>query len=175
MSRFISQFFTLPCHRRSPANVVAHRRFLKARGYSASQAKQMILDCIQWRRTVEDIGIEELYRSIDPFDVRSVPSLLHPFPCVFRNVSDLRRSLLPHSFPDGRVSLRAGQWVSTRYAPRPHFLNAHTTPNQCPASDPSLFKTDKVTLIRFSAYMPLSDLSIVYSSAVPYISRASVR
>lgn len=58
--------------RLAPVNV-AHRRFLKARGYNASHAKQMILDCIQWRRTVEDVGIEELYRSIDPFDVRSAP------------------------------------------------------------------------------------------------------
>ena len=40
----------------------------------------MILECIEWRRTVEDVGIEELYRSIDPFDVRSAPSLLHSFP-----------------------------------------------------------------------------------------------
>ena len=101
--------------RLAPVNV-AHRRFLKARGYSAFQAKQMILDCIQWRRTVEDVGIEELYRTIDPFDVRSAPPLLHSFPCVFRGVSDVRRSLLPHSFLDGRVSLRAGQWVSIRYA-----------------------------------------------------------
>ena len=31
----------------------------------------MVLDCIQWRRTVEDVGIEELYRRIDPFDVRN--------------------------------------------------------------------------------------------------------
>jgi hypothetical protein len=67
-------FWELPRHRPAPVNV-AHRRFLKARGYSASQAKQMILDCIEWRRTVEDVGIEELYRSIDPFDVRSVLSL----------------------------------------------------------------------------------------------------
>jgi hypothetical protein len=43
---------------------------LKARGYNASQAKQMVLDCIQWRRTVEDVGIEALYRRIDAFDVR---------------------------------------------------------------------------------------------------------
>jgi hypothetical protein len=54
-----------------PFPVSAYRRFLKARGYNASQAKQMILDCIHWRRTVEDVGIEELYRRIDPFDVRS--------------------------------------------------------------------------------------------------------
>lgn len=62
---------------------------MKARGYNASQAKQMVLDCIQWRRTVEDVGIEELYRRIDPFDVRSalpsptpVPTLPTPFPSL---------------------------------------------------------------------------------------------
>lgn len=78
-SHFISQIFLeLPRHHPAPVNV-AHRRFLKARGYSASQAKQMILDCIEWRRTVEDVGIEELYRSIDPFDVRSAL----PLSCVF--------------------------------------------------------------------------------------------
>jgi len=112
----------------APVNV-AHRRFLKARGYNASQAKQMILDCIQWRRTVEDVGIEELYRSIDPFGVRSAPSPLHSFPRIVRCVSDLRRSRLLCSFPDGRVSLRAGQWVSIRYAPRPPEC---PTRNQCP-------------------------------------------
>jgi hypothetical protein len=63
-------------HRTTPHRTHRHslgisRRFLKARGYNASQAKQMVLDCIQWRRTVEDVGIEELYRRIDPFDVRS--------------------------------------------------------------------------------------------------------
>jgi len=33
----------------------------------------MILDCVHWRRTVEDVGIEDLYRRIDPYDVRSLP------------------------------------------------------------------------------------------------------
>ena len=130
----------------SPAPVnVAHRRFLKARGYNASQAKQMILECIQWRRTVEDVGIEELYRSIDPFDVRSAPSL-----SLSLGLFSLRLSkriyltsvvlFLPHSFPDGSVYLRAGQWVSIRYAHHltsPPSRNAYTQ-NQCSASDPSL-------------------------------------
>jgi hypothetical protein len=30
----------------------------------------MIQDCQEWRRTVEGVGIDELYRRIDPFDVR---------------------------------------------------------------------------------------------------------
>jgi hypothetical protein len=33
----------------------------------------MILDYIRWRSTVEDVGIEALYRRIDPFDVRRAP------------------------------------------------------------------------------------------------------
>jgi len=124
---FLISFFTLPRHRPAcPLSIQCgtHRRFLKARGYNASQAKQMILDCIQWRRTVEDVGIEELYRSIDPFDVRSAPSRLSRslFFCVFRGVvSDHRRPTFPHSFPDDSVSLRAGLWVSIRYALRPKY------------------------------------------------------
>jgi hypothetical protein len=31
----------------------------------------MIRDCQEWRKTVEDVGIDELYRRIDPFDVRN--------------------------------------------------------------------------------------------------------
>ena len=29
----------------------------------------MFKDCQQWRKTVEGVGIDELYRRIDPFDV----------------------------------------------------------------------------------------------------------
>jgi hypothetical protein len=129
----------------------------------------MILECIQWRRTVEDVGIEELYRTIDPFDVRSAPSLLPSFfPCVFRSVSDPRRSLLPHSFPDGGVSLSAGQWVSIRYAPRLALPKCpHATPNDPYLTPLYIFQTDKVTSLRFlpiCLYLTsLSDLSMIPS------------
>jgi hypothetical protein len=88
----------------------------------------MILDCIQWRRTVEDVGIEELYRSIDPFDVRSAPSLLHSFSLRLSKRIYLTSVVvfLLHSFPDGSVSLRAGQWVSIRYAPHLTLLTRKT-------------------------------------------------
>lgn len=43
----------------------------------------MIIDCIHWRRTVEDVGMEELYRCIDPFDVRCAPPLALPFLEIF--------------------------------------------------------------------------------------------
>ena len=36
------------------------------------QAKKMFKDCQQWRKTVEGVGIDELYKRIDPFDVSSL-------------------------------------------------------------------------------------------------------
>ena len=45
------------------------RRFLRARKYDIKQAKGMLRDCQEWRRTVEGVGIDELYQEIDPFDV----------------------------------------------------------------------------------------------------------
>lgn len=45
------------------------RRFLRARKFDITQSKKMIKDCQEWRRTVEGVGIDELYRRIDPFDV----------------------------------------------------------------------------------------------------------
>ncbi|THH03123.1 hypothetical protein EW146_g10503 [Bondarzewia mesenterica] len=44
-------------------------RFLRARDFDVKTAKKMLVDCLKWRRTVEDIGIDELYRRIDPFDL----------------------------------------------------------------------------------------------------------
>jgi len=38
----------------------------------------MIIDCQNWRRTVEGVGIDELHRKIDPFDVRTFNSLVEP-------------------------------------------------------------------------------------------------
>ena len=45
------------------------RRFLRARRFDLIQSKKMFHDCQQWRKTVEGVGIDELYRRIDPFDV----------------------------------------------------------------------------------------------------------
>jgi hypothetical protein len=45
------------------------RRFLRARKFNFAQTKTMIQDCQEWRRTVEGVGIDELYKRIDPFDV----------------------------------------------------------------------------------------------------------
>ncbi|KAF8501552.1 CRAL-TRIO domain-containing protein [Russula emetica] len=99
MSHFVSQFFSLHylAVALPPVNV-AHRRFLKARGYNASQAKQMILDCIQWRRTVEDVGIEELYRSIDPFDFPGRQCVFESWPMGFHKTDKLGRPIHIQSF-----------------------------------------------------------------------------
>ena len=46
------------------------RRFLRARQYSIPKAKVMIKKCIEWRKTVQGVGIDELYKELDPYDVR---------------------------------------------------------------------------------------------------------
>ncbi|KAG7088446.1 hypothetical protein E1B28_012438 [Marasmius oreades] len=45
------------------------RRFLRARNYDLVQAKKMFRDAQHWRKTVEGVGIDELYKQTDPFDV----------------------------------------------------------------------------------------------------------
>jgi hypothetical protein len=101
----------------------------------------MILECIQWRRTVEDVGIEELYRSIDPFDVRSAPSLSRTLSLASFEayLSDLRRSLLTAQFPGRQCVFESWPmgFHKVRTSPRLRSRNAHTQ-NQCSASDPSL-------------------------------------
>jgi len=44
-------------------------RFLRARKFNLKDAKKMFADCQEWRKSVEGIGIDELYRTLDPFDV----------------------------------------------------------------------------------------------------------
>ena len=48
---------------------LSYRRFLRARKFDLEKTKKMIRDCQEWRRTVEGVGIDELYRRVDPFDV----------------------------------------------------------------------------------------------------------
>ncbi|KAG6827834.1 hypothetical protein H0H93_015287, partial [Arthromyces matolae] len=43
-------------------------RFLRARKFDLVATKRMLIDCQHWRQTVEGVGIDELYRRIDPFD-----------------------------------------------------------------------------------------------------------
>ncbi|EGN92148.1 hypothetical protein SERLA73DRAFT_191594 [Serpula lacrymans var. lacrymans S7.3] len=43
-------------------------RFLRARKFDLRESKKMIKNCQHWRKTVSGIGIDELYKQIDPFD-----------------------------------------------------------------------------------------------------------
>ncbi|TFK40778.1 CRAL-TRIO domain-containing protein [Crucibulum laeve] len=43
-------------------------RFLRARNYDLRQSKVMFKNCQEWRKTVEGVGIDQLYKDIDPFD-----------------------------------------------------------------------------------------------------------
>jgi len=63
--------FTPNSHHRCPLTQVLFlvRRFLRARKFDLPQAKKMFEECQNWRSTVEGVGIDELYRRIDPFDV----------------------------------------------------------------------------------------------------------
>ncbi|KAG6906621.1 hypothetical protein DXG01_012939 [Tephrocybe rancida] len=78
-------------------------RFLRARKFDLAAAKKMLKDCQDWRKTVEGVGIDELYRRIDPFDVR-IASL----------VVALKRSSKCSTPSETRFS-NAGRCGSTRY------------------------------------------------------------
>ncbi|KAI9573708.1 CRAL-TRIO domain-containing protein [Boletus coccyginus] len=43
-------------------------RFLRARKFNPDEAKTMMMKCQHWRQTVSEIGIDELYDRMDPFD-----------------------------------------------------------------------------------------------------------
>lgn len=54
------------------------RRFLRARQFDLKAATTMWANCQHWRRTADGIGIDELYRQLDPYDVRARPRSLAP-------------------------------------------------------------------------------------------------
>jgi len=49
--------------------LLEYSRFLRARKFNLKDAKKMFMDCQEWRKTAEGIGIDELYRTLDPLDV----------------------------------------------------------------------------------------------------------
>ncbi|KAI9463281.1 CRAL-TRIO domain-containing protein [Lactarius psammicola] len=93
-------------------------RFLKARGYNASQAKQMILDCVHWRRTVEDVGIEELYRSIDPYNFPGREEVFESWPMGFHKTDRFGRPVNIQSF--GAISAKR---LYRHITPEEHWRN----------------------------------------------------
>jgi hypothetical protein len=60
---------SMSCQDNVNSRLPAYSRFLRARKLNLRDAKKMFADCQEWRKTVESVGIDELYRNLDPFDV----------------------------------------------------------------------------------------------------------
>lgn len=56
------------------------RRFLRARAFDPIQAKKMFINAQDWRKSAGGVGLDELYKNIDPFDV-SKQLLRAVYPC----------------------------------------------------------------------------------------------
>src|SRR5882762_6831611 len=70
----------------------------------------MFADCQEWRRTVEGVGIDELYRTLDPFDVSFSFCGGASSGYVFNNM---------HSTLNAKRSLSPGHYGFIRYAVSP--------------------------------------------------------
>lgn len=68
-------------------------RFLRARKFDLKAAKKMIKDCQEWRQTVEGVGIDELYRRIDPFDYPEREAVFDCWPMWFHKTDKKGRPL----------------------------------------------------------------------------------
>ncbi|OCH91865.1 CRAL/TRIO domain-containing protein, partial [Obba rivulosa] len=74
------------------------RRFLRARGFNLEKAIQMWRNCQNWRKTVEGVGIDELYRRIDPFDYPEREHVFECWPLYFHKTDKQGRPLNIHRF-----------------------------------------------------------------------------
>ncbi|KAL0578634.1 hypothetical protein V5O48_003377 [Marasmius crinis-equi] len=72
------------------------KRFLRARKYDLVQAKKMIREAQHWRKTVEGVGIDELYNQIDPFDYPERKAVFECWPMWFHKTDKLGRPLNVH-------------------------------------------------------------------------------
>ncbi|KAK1229865.1 hypothetical protein PQX77_007037 [Marasmius sp. AFHP31] len=72
------------------------KRFLRARKYDLVQAKKMFRDAQHWRQTVEGVGIDELYRQIDPFDYPERKDVFECWPMWFHKTDKRGRPLNVH-------------------------------------------------------------------------------
>ncbi|KAH9815886.1 CRAL-TRIO domain-containing protein [Melampsora americana] len=69
------------------------RRFLRARKFNLVQSKRMITQCLQWRHQVEGIGIDELYRGMDPFDFPEKEHVFKYWPMYYHRTDKLGRPI----------------------------------------------------------------------------------
>ncbi|KAH9891614.1 CRAL/TRIO domain-containing protein [Cubamyces lactineus] len=73
-------------------------RFLRARQFNLKQATLMWKNCQHWRKTVEGVGIDELYRQTDPFDYPERDHVFDCWPLYFHKVDKKGRPLNFHHF-----------------------------------------------------------------------------
>jgi len=73
-------------------------RFLRARQFNLKAAKQMWKNCVEWRNTVEGVGIDELYRKIDPWDYPEREHVFNCWPLWFHKTDKKGRPLNVHFF-----------------------------------------------------------------------------
>ncbi|TBU47765.1 CRAL/TRIO domain-containing protein [Dichomitus squalens] len=78
-------------------------RFLRARSYNLKNAATMWKNCLEWRRTVEDRGIDQLYRDIDPFDYPERDLVFESWPLYFHKLDKEGHPINIHHF--GRIDL----------------------------------------------------------------------
>ncbi|KAI0699119.1 CRAL-TRIO domain-containing protein [Cytidiella melzeri] len=62
-------------------------RFLRARQFNLKNAKIMWTNCYEWRKSAEGVGIDELYRRIDPFDYPERDHVFKFWPLFFHKAS----------------------------------------------------------------------------------------
>ncbi|EKM51488.1 uncharacterized protein PHACADRAFT_261650 [Phanerochaete carnosa HHB-10118-sp] len=77
-------------------------RFLRARQYNLKNAKTMWKNCYEWRKSVEGVGIDELYRRTDPFDYPERNHVFQFWPLFFHKTDKRGRPLNIHHF--GRIN-----------------------------------------------------------------------
>ncbi|KAI0785250.1 CRAL-TRIO domain-containing protein, partial [Abortiporus biennis] len=73
-------------------------RFLRARSFNIKHAKTMWKNCLHWRATVEGVGIDELYRQIDPWDYPEREHVFNCWPLWFHKTDKKGRPLNVHFF-----------------------------------------------------------------------------
>ncbi|KIP05367.1 hypothetical protein PHLGIDRAFT_43261, partial [Phlebiopsis gigantea 11061_1 CR5-6] len=77
-------------------------RFLRARQFNPKNAKIMWKNCHEWRQSAEGVGIDELYRQIDPFDYPERNHVFQFWPLFFHKTDKSGRPLNIHHF--GRIN-----------------------------------------------------------------------
>lgn len=73
-------------------------RFLRARNFNLKQSTLMWKNCQHWRSTVEKVGIDELYRQIDPFDYPERDHVFNCWPLYFHKTDKEGHPINIHHF-----------------------------------------------------------------------------